>query len=89
MTKMIKVIAILSIVLSIAIGVRITADDDSCAPNSLTFTADLSATSEWDHYWERCVGSGHALLGLRHGERRLRQILLKFHFRLERTLKTC
>lgn len=29
------------------------------------FTFDLTKTSEWNHYWERCVGSGHGLLGLR------------------------
>jgi len=34
--------------------------------DSLQFSVDMTTTTEWDHYWERCVGSGHALLGLRH-----------------------
>ncbi|EFA85113.1 beta-xylosidase-like protein [Heterostelium album PN500] len=35
------------------------------AAQSVQFQADISNRTEWDHYWERCVGSGHAWLGTR------------------------
>jgi len=37
-----------------------------CTKESLMFVANVSQpTKEWPHYWEKCVGSGHALLALR------------------------
>eukprot|EP01119_Soliformovum_irregulare_P009153 TRINITY_DN2231_c0_g1_i1.p1 TRINITY_DN2231_c0_g1~~TRINITY_DN2231_c0_g1_i1.p1 ORF type:complete len:499 (+),score=189.51 TRINITY_DN2231_c0_g1_i1:33-1499(+) len=34
--------------------------------NALQFAVDLDASATaWPHYWERCVGSGHAALALR------------------------
>jgi len=44
--------------------IRITG---SSCPNNVdaVFVADLTQPSEWNHFWENCVGSGHALLALR------------------------
>ncbi|EAL63287.1 beta-xylosidase-like protein [Dictyostelium discoideum AX4] len=41
-----------------------------CETGSVQFTSDLSNLSDWDHYWERTVGSGHAVLALREDWRR-------------------
>eukprot|EP01103_Thecamoeba_quadrilineata_P006203 TRINITY_DN15937_c0_g1_i1.p1 TRINITY_DN15937_c0_g1~~TRINITY_DN15937_c0_g1_i1.p1 ORF type:complete len:499 (-),score=97.32 TRINITY_DN15937_c0_g1_i1:6-1502(-) len=39
---------------------------DTCSDGSLPFFANLSApNSSWNHYWEECVGSDHALQALR------------------------
>ncbi|KYQ96902.1 beta-xylosidase-like protein [Tieghemostelium lacteum] len=38
---------------------------NTCDSTSLIYTADLKNTTEWEHYWEGCVGSGHAWLGTR------------------------
>jgi len=43
-----------------------------CSTGSLTFTINASNdTNSWNHYWEGCVGSGHALLALRSDYQRL------------------
>jgi len=37
-----------------------------CSAGSLQFLADFTKPKRhWDHYWETCVGSGHATLALR------------------------
>jgi xylan 1,4-beta-xylosidase len=52
----VRVILVLLSLVSISLG-------QSC---QASFQFDLNhAPLEWNHYWERCVGSGHGLLGLR------------------------
>jgi len=59
MYKSILLIALLSLFV-------IAESQQSCSSSStVQFTADIKNTTEWVHYWERCVGSGHALLGMR------------------------
>ncbi len=61
-----KILAFLVLGLALVIGERLNAN--VCTGSELNFKADLIASgSEWNHFWEECVGSGHALLGLRQG----------------------
>jgi xylan 1,4-beta-xylosidase len=46
------------VILSLCVSLSITLD-------TIQYNADLKKTTKWEHYWERCVGSGHALLGTR------------------------
>lgn len=52
----------------------------TCFPQPLFFYTLISdaasqRVSPWDHYWERCVGSGRAYLAMREDWRRdLRQV---------------
>ncbi|EGG19846.1 beta-xylosidase-like protein [Cavenderia fasciculata] len=53
--------------LTIIVGLVVSQSSSSASGSGsvVEFTSDLSISSEWDHYWERCVGSGHAWLGTR------------------------
>eukprot|EP01133_Synstelium_polycarpum_P017765 gene17765-21191_t len=56
-----------SITVCLLVLLTITASfaQSSCDSSALQFSADLGNRTEWNHYWERCVGSGHAWLGTR------------------------
>jgi hypothetical protein len=53
---------------SVLIAFSFAYDANVCTGSELSFEADLSSQgTQWNHFWEECVGSGHALLGLRQG----------------------
>lgn len=77
----------------------VVAQQNVCTGNELSFEADLTSQgTEWNHFWERCVGSGHALLGLRQVRflfvfiiydrvfHSFSNLLTKLQLRLERTI---
>eukprot|EP01132_Coremiostelium_polycephalum_P002860 gene2860-3554_t len=59
----ISILLVLSLIASISLG-----------QNTVQFSADVSNTNDWEHYWERSVGSGHAWLGTRQDWREALQI---------------
>lgn len=56
---------LLSLFLSVALGRR-GSEGSSCQANALAFTVNAQKiVGSMEHYWEGCVGSGHATLALR------------------------
>lgn len=57
---------ICSILLCIVVAVSsVKFYEDTGVTDTASFTINTNIMTDFDHFWERCVGSGHALLALR------------------------